>query len=243
LTTRSEARANALGAPELAPYWHTAALVGLQLCVAITGTVLQHASRLPPQPAAPVPTETRLWALYLPLLVVNWGLVLYVCRLFRSGNALPSLIGKRWRSWPQAGLDLLLALAACVLVQSIEVLAARYLGTPSAGRNAALAALHPRTGAERLTWAFVAVNVGGCEEIVYRGYLQTQLTALTGYSAVGIALQAILFGVAHAEQGLAAAVRIAVYGAIFGCLAHFRRSLLPSMASHVAIDVASSFLR
>jgi uncharacterized protein len=177
----------------------------------------------------------------LPLLIVNWGLALYVCRMFRAHSALRALIGRRWRSWQRAAIDVLLALVACVLVQAIETLAARYVGT-SAGRNVALAALRPRTGAERLTWAFLAVNVGVCEEIVYRGYLQMQLGAMTGQASVGIALQAILFAVAHAEQGIAAALRIAVYGIVFGCLAHFRRSLLPSMVSHVAIDVASSFL-
>jgi membrane protease YdiL (CAAX protease family) len=229
--------------PEVAPYWHTALLVGLQLSVAITGTLLQRASSTAVHVPAPPAAARRIWALYLPLLLVNWGLVLYVCRLFRTHNALLSLVGRRWHSWRQVGLDVLLALLACVLVQSIEVLAAHYLGTSTAGRNVALAALRPRTGAERLTWAFVALNVGVCEEIVYRGYLQTQFTALTGFAGVGIALQGVLFGIAHAEQGLAAALRITVYGVCFGCLAHARRSLLPGMASHVAIDLASALVR
>jgi membrane protease YdiL (CAAX protease family) len=243
VTTQSEVHSHPQAPPAIAPYWHTALLVGLQLSVALTGTLLQRASRSVVPVRVPPATAPRIWALYLPLLVVNWSLVLYVCRLFRAHNALLSLLGRRWHSWRQVALDLLLALLVCVLVQSIEAFAARYLGTSPAGRNVALAALRPRTGAERLTWAFVALNVGVCEEIVYRGYLQTQFTALTGLASVGIVAQALLFGVAHAEQGLAAALRITVYGLCFGCLAHVRRSLLPSMASHVAIDMASALIR
>ena len=228
-------------APGLASGWHTAALVGLILAVAITGTSLQAS-------AAPGATEVRLNAApgsrilsqYLPLLLVNWGLVLYVSRLFRTHNALPALLGRRWHGARQAVVDLALALAVFAFVELFEALAARTL---SAGRNAALSALLPSTGAERLTWLLVALSVGFCEEVVYRGYLQRQLGALTGRAGLGIAFSAILFGVAHAEQGVGSALRIAGYGLALGVLAHARRSLRPGIACHVAIDLVSALWR
>lgn len=237
--TATQPSARSAGAG-LAPYWHTALLVAVMLSVAVTGTLLDRGQGAPALVSAPAAASfsARLFQIYLPILAVNWGLVLYVSRLFRTHNALPDLLGRRWRNARSAGIDLLLALLVCALIQALEVLATHHFG---AGRNAAISALLPRTGAERLTWLLVASSVGFCEEVVYRGYLQTQIAAFTGHASIGVALQAALFGIAHANQGFAAATRIASYGLILGILAHFRRSLLPGIASHVLIDIASGF--
>jgi hypothetical protein len=86
------------------------------------------------------------------------------------------------------------------------------------------------------------VTVGVCEEVVYRGYLQTQLAAFTGRAGLAVVLQAALFGMAHGEQGLAVVVRFTLYGVVFGALARWRRSLLPGIAAHIGIDLASGLL-
>lgn len=226
-------------AEELAPSWHTAVLVFLILAVAITGTWLQlsGASGASAEGARGLP-ESRIWSQYLPLLLVNWGLVAYVARLFRTHNALPDLLGRGWDGARQFLSDLGLAAAVFAFVELVEQLTVRAFG---AGRNAALPTLLPSTGAERLTWLVVAVSVGFCEEVVYRGYLQRQLSALSGRAEVGIVLSAILFGIAHAEQGFGPAVRIAGYGLVLGILARFRRSLLPGILCHVAIDLTAAF--
>jgi membrane protease YdiL (CAAX protease family) len=166
--------------------------------------------------------------------------LLYVARLFRTHNALPELLGRRWASGARAAVDLVLAASACVLIQLLQVTFTQH---SEVGRNAAIAALLPSTEAERLAWVLVAVSVGFCEEVVFRGYLQTQLAAFTGSKILGIVLQAALFGIAHAEQGLPAALHIACYGLILGALAQLRRSLLPGIATHVAIDLLSGFWR
>jgi uncharacterized protein len=228
----------------IAPWWHTAPLVALILAVAITGTLLQAGSahgaaetgsRLVPNQ----PTE-RLFGQYLPLLLVNWGLTLYVSRLFLERSILLELLGLRWHGAQRVAIDLALAGAMFALIDSFEALAAYALGT---GRNAALSALLPSTEAERLTWLLVAVSVGFCEEVVYRGYLQRQLAAFTGRASFGIVLSALLFGIAHAEQGFASALRIALYGLALGVLARARGSLLPGIVCHVAIDLASALPR
>ena len=224
----------------LAPRWHTAALVALLLAVALTGTLLQLYGA-PTSAAAPEPrgNASPIFARYFPLLVVNWSLVVYCSRLFRGRNALPDLLGQRWHTVGRAFTDLACALVGFFVIIAVEFTFARLFAVR---RNAAIAALLPSTGAERLTWGVVAMSVGFCEEVVYRGYLQTQIAAATRSRALGVVLQALLFGLAHLEQGPAAAARIAGYGLLFGVLAQFRRSLLPGIACHVAVDLAAGFL-
>jgi uncharacterized protein len=225
----------------LAPRWHTGALIGLLLAVALTGTLLQRYGAPSRVAAARSHADTsRIFLQYLPLLIVNWGLVFYTCRLFRGRNALPGLLGRRWRSVGRAVTDLGLALGGVLVVKSVEVASRRLFRV---GRNAAIAALLPSTGAERLTWAAIALSVGFCEEVVYRGYLQTQLAALTRSRTLGVVLQAALFGAAHLEQGPATALRIALYGLLLGALAQVRQSLLPGIVCHVALDLAAGFVR
>lgn len=226
--------------PALAPLGHTAALVAVIVSVAIAGTLLQHAAAPEASSVAPGGSVgVRVWTQYLPLLSVNGLLVLYVARLFRPRNALPELLGRGWQRPADALLDLLSACLVFTMIVAIEALARPLF----AGRNAAVSGLLPSTEAERLTWLFVASMVGFCEEVVYRGYLQTQLGALTRSPALGVLLQALLFGLAHLEQGAGSAIRIGMYGLILGLLALRRASLLPGIVCHVGIDLASGLLR
>ena len=224
----------------LAPRWHTAALVALLLAVAVTGTLLQgHGATSRASQASARVASARILTQYVPLLIVNWGLFAYCALLFREPAALAALLGERWRSAGRVCADLGLALGTGILILSLEF-ASR--SVCALGRNAAVVSLLPSTGAERLTWALVAVSVGFCEEVVYRGYLQKQLKAITGSGWVAVALQALLFGMAHGEQGAAAALRMTVYGAVLGVVATWRRSLVPGILSHVGIDLVSGLL-
>ncbi|MBZ5696872.1 MAG: CPBP family intramembrane metalloprotease [Acidobacteriia bacterium] len=82
----------------------------------------------------------------------------------------------------------------------------------------------------------LAMTAGFCEEILFRGYLQRQFLALTGRIEVAVALQAVVFGMAHTYQGWKGAVTIGVYGALFGVLAVVRKSLRPGMMQHAFQD-------
>ena len=235
----TEPRHTAHFAPSLASFGHTAALVVVMLAVAISGTLLQRAGALPAPAAAPARPSAGVLGQYLALLLVNGLLLAYVTRLFRPRNVLPQLLGRTSRTFADLFVDLLYAALAFVAIVAIEAWTRRLFP----GRNAAVQALLPSTEAERLTWLLVASVVGFCEEVVYRGYLQIQLGAFTRSPALGIALQAVLFGVAHLEQGPSAALRIAFYGLIFGLLARHRASLWPGIACHIGIDLAGGLLR
>jgi len=206
------------------------------LAVAITGTVLQYVG----EPGVAASGEatgraTGICARYLPLLLVNGLLVLYVTRLFRPRSVLLQLLGRRWRTPADVLVDLLYASLSFVIICGLEALTRPLF----AGRNAAVSSLLPSTEAERLTWILVASCVGFCEEVVYRGYLCAQLGAFTKSPTLGVTLQALLFGISHLEQGVGAASRIAVYGLILGLLARRRASLLPGIICHIGIDLVS----
>jgi membrane protease YdiL (CAAX protease family) len=221
----------------LAPPWHTGALMVVMVAVAVTGTLLS--SRGVPTARSTVEISSRFVAVYLPMLLVQWSLLVYVCRVGRSRNALLLLLGQRWTSTRRAFSDIALALLGWVLIEGAELLFLRLFGID---RNSGVLRLLPTSDYERFAWILVSVSVGFCEEIVYRGYLQTQLKAFTRSPVLGVMLQALLFGMAHAEQGLAAATRLALYGFALGGLAAWRGSLLPGIICHVGIDLASGFV-
>lgn len=197
------------------------------MLVAITGLLL------PPVAVAPAPVS--LWQRYLPALVVNLSLVFYVARAFRPRNALRDLLGSGWQNPARALINLCLAVGLFAVVGGLESLAALL----DSGRNAAVSALLPHTVAERLAWVALALCVGFAEEVVYRGYLQTQLGAFLRRPWAGVLLQAVLFGIAHLDQGAPRALRIAGYGLLFGIVAYQRRSLLPGIVAHVALDLTA----
>jgi membrane protease YdiL (CAAX protease family) len=221
----------------LAPPWHTATLIAVILAVAATGALLASRGAATVAQASP---SSRVTAAYLPMIVAAWALLLYVCRIGRPRNQLSALLGQTWDSPARAAADIALALSGWFLITTFELAWARWVAT---GAGASVAAMLPHTWLDGLAWAFVSVSVGFCEEVVFRGYLQTQLTAFTGRAGVAMVLQAALFGVAHGEQGAAAMVRIALYGLAFGALARWRRSLLPGIVCHVWTDLVSGLLR
>ena len=57
--------------------------------------------------------------------------------------------------------------------------------------------------------------------------------------AIGLALQALLFGIGHAYEGPDACLRIALYGALFGVIAMWRNSLRAGMVAHACSDITA----
>ena len=80
------------------------------------------------------------------------------------------------------------------------------------------------------------------EELAFRGYLQRQLTALTGHTWIALLLQVTVFGIAHGYQGVRNCLAIAIYGALFTLLALWRKSLRPGMIAHACTDIAGGLL-
>jgi uncharacterized protein len=89
--------------------------------------------------------------------------------------------------------------------------------------------LLPQGYLEMATWVMLSATAAFCEEVIFRGYLQQQLSAITGNLALSLVVQAAVFGMVHLHQGVRNAVTIGVHGALFGILAIMRKSLRPGM--------------
>lgn len=212
----------------LAPFWHTRALVAFILTVALLGAL-----------QGPVaPTSARISGYYLPLGLVSLLLSGYVL-WGTPRHALHAALQEARRSLPRLGTDGASATLFVLLVLVTDGVLSVQLGLPE---SVASHALLPQSPAEKVCWVLVACCVGSSEELVYRGYLQRQLAALSGRPWLGVLLQALLFGIAHGEQGGSAVLRVSAYGFGFGVLAIARGGLLPCVLAHIALDLYAGFL-
>jgi uncharacterized protein len=219
----------------VAPRWHTALLVALFLGLALAGAFFQRAAHSQPARLLARPNLVRL---YLSLIAMEWGLVLYVWRagLRRSGTKLSELIGGRWQSPKDFVVDAGLAFGLWAVWTMVEKGWLRWFGPSHA---ASIQTFLPRRGFEILLWIGVSISAGICEEVVFRGYFQRQFEAFTGSRWIALCLQAALFGISHGYQGLDACARIIAFGALYGSLALWRGSLRPGMIAHAGSDILS----
>ena len=136
-------------------------------------------------------------------------------------------------------MDTILAFGIWVLWKGILFTWARWLGP---GHAASISPLVPHGIAEGVLWVLLSITAGISEELVFRGYLQRQLTAFTGRTSLALLLQVTVFGIAHGYQGVQACLVIAIYGALFTLLALWRKSLSPGMIAHAWTDIAGGLL-
>jgi hypothetical protein len=78
--------------------------------------------------------------------------------------------------------------------------------------------------------------------MVFRGYLQRQLHALSGSTVVAVLAQGLVFGLIHSYQGWKNVVVISVLGVLFGTLAAWRGNLRANIIAHAWQDVWSGWL-
>lgn len=217
-----------------APWWHTAILVLWIIGANAIGLVVfrDHVGI-----ASSPSSGSKILLQYVPAIAVQWTLFAYAVFFARPRGVLAHLMGRKWSARPELA-DVVAAIGLVALIAGSEAISARFLATH---QNPAVVALLPRTIGERVTWILFAMSAGFCEEVVYRGYLRTELTVLARSAWLGIALQAVLFGFAHAEQGIFAMIRFAMYGVLFAVVAVRRGNLLPCIAAHAFVDLCAGF--
>jgi membrane protease YdiL (CAAX protease family) len=204
----------------IAPLWHTGILVLLFVCVAVSSAL-----RLGGAPNATV-HASKIRELYLPTIAMQLGLLLYV-------------------SWPQATLlrglkagfrrSRLFSELGAGLVLYVGVTAVKLL--PFFRESSGTDAILPRTHLEKLVWVALALASGFCEELVFRGYLQRQATAVTGKPWLAILFQAVLFAGLHGYQGVPSMIFIAMFGVALGAVARASGSLRIGIYCHCATDL------
>jgi membrane protease YdiL (CAAX protease family) len=203
---------------------HTAILVFIFWLMGLVGSLADRSGTV--EHAAPTARQTL--QLYASALVIEWASVLYVWKGTRRRIHLRDLIGGRWQQPRDVAVDLLLAGTLWIVWLGIES------GLPGTDT---VRALLPQRALDAAVWILVALSAGFCEELVFRGYFQRQFHAFTGSLPAAIALQAFVFGFAHFYEGTWAVTKIVLYGALFGALAAWRRSLRPGMIAHAWSDL------
>lgn len=101
--------------------------------------------------------------------------------------------------------------------------------------------MHLNTLPEWQAWLVIIMGslvAGICEEVGFRGYMQTPLEQKYGPVA-GISITSVIFALAHIHQAWASGIMIEIFmvSVMIGYLAYATGSLLPGIIAHFSFDV------
>jgi membrane protease YdiL (CAAX protease family) len=103
--------------------------------------------------------------------------------------------------------------------------------------------LFPQDTVERLAFLAFVVTVAVCEELIYRGFIQSLLQSWSGgYWLAGVLGAAAFFGLAHLYQGRRGLLTTFAIGALFSLIRVFTQSLIPCFAAHFVADLTVGYL-
>ena len=229
---------SAQGRRHIAPIWHTIGLLVLLALPVVRGIYQQS----PGSPNSQIfSSHSQVFVrFYIPVLIFEWVLAAYVYwGVRRGGMTLRELIGGRWASATDFFRDL--ALGICFLVAGVVCLSLviHILGPVHAK---AIDVILPQGAREVAVWVVISLTAGFVEELVYRGYLQTQFSRFGMPVALAILTQAIIFGAGHAYEGWQKAIAITCFAAFAGFVAAWRRSLRPNMIGHAMMDILAAVM-
>ncbi|HEX4715413.1 MAG TPA: CPBP family intramembrane glutamic endopeptidase, partial [Ktedonobacteraceae bacterium] len=129
------------------------------------------------------------WLLFA---LAAWGIRL-------GGGSIQSVIGGSWSTakqfWRDLGIAVLFLVGSNILLAGLQAIL-------HPGPNANIGRLLPHSATEITLWVFLSLSAGICEEFTFRGYLQKQLNGWLKNSTAAVMIQGIIFGAAHAYQGL-----------------------------------------
>ena len=213
----------------LASRRHT--LIFIAICLAVTAVSALYANHGAPQ------SSGQMLQVYLWLIGLEWLWVRFVYKGMQAhGRSMREFFGRPWFTPRQLAGDLVYAALALGFSYALFIGAQRLLFHGEAVSNPLLPAV-PSGVAGIFVWIGLSVSAGICEEVVFRGYLQRQLAALSGSTSVAILGQAIIFGAGHGYQGVGAAIKIVVYGVAIGVLAQWRGNIRAGILAHAAWDI------
>lgn len=103
--------------------------------------------------------------------------------------------------------------------------------------------LLPRSHVETLVAVVLVISVAICEEVIYRGFIQTVIQDFLGNSvAGGAAISALFFSVAHLYQGRKGIITTFVVALVFSAARVWTGSLLPSVFIHFCVDLSAGIV-
>jgi membrane protease YdiL (CAAX protease family) len=222
----------------IAPAWHTLVLLAFLAILLVSGAIVQHQKT--PSNQIFASHSVVMARFYIPVLILEWLLVVFVWFGIRKrGVTLNELVGGRWSRPRDVVVDFALGLLTVILMLAIGAGLGRILG-PGHAKSADV--ILPQGALEMALWVVISFTAGIVEELVYRGYLQSQFVRMGLPVGVAILAQAAVFSASHIYEGLNAVIIITVYGVLFGLLACWRKSLRPGMTGHFAFDFLAAFL-
>ncbi|MBD0381257.1 CPBP family intramembrane metalloprotease [Paenibacillus sp. WST5] len=96
--------------------------------------------------------------------------------------------------------------------------------------------LYPVTGKQQFMFIFVAITVGICEEIIFRGFLQHYAVELGLSELWSFVIISVIFGAGHFLQGLSGVISSTIFGLIMGYLYFVTGSLFVPIIVHIVYD-------
>lgn len=217
----------------IAPLWHTILVIVIMLVnsyytakfINISGTKI---------------AGSRTWEYVFTIGFELFLLLLVWIGLRLKKYSMRELIGGKWNTPEDFLIDIGIAVGFWIVSILILLGLAYVLGqmNPASVNDLKqrLSGLIPRSGIEVTIWISLSVIAGLVEEILFRGYLQKQIGVLSGNAYAGVIGSALIFGAGHGYEGTKNMIRIAVFGALFGVLAVWRKSLRPGMIAHAWQD-------
>jgi membrane protease YdiL (CAAX protease family) len=175
--------------------------------------------------------------MYAMILVIEWALFAFC--LWRTDAAFVGYVARIVHNPRSLLWDIPVAVVLCaVLLFVITPLITHVLGSTGWVSSDGIA---PHGGAEIALWFAVSISAGVCEETVFRGYFQQQISRWTGNEFIGWLGQAVIFGLCHAYQGWKKTALIFGWGCVFGAFVWWRRGLRANMIAHTVLDSLAAF--
>lgn len=195
-------------------------------------------------------TQALLWSnVHISLVADPLSIAFLVWALQREGITLKALFGKSEHGLGKEvliGLVVTAALTVTLFVGNIVGALAVFGPSAFAADSATFStdpSLFPPLG--YYIWALVVlpVTVGITEELVYRGYAQPRLEALTGSRWAGLLIMAVGFGIQHMaisamdwQSAVARFIGTFLAGIVFGLFYMKHRRLLPLIIGHWLVN-------
>jgi membrane protease YdiL (CAAX protease family) len=101
--------------------------------------------------------------------------------------------------------------------------------------------LLPHTPPELDAFMRVSATAGICEEVLYRGFLPWFLAQWMPFW-LAMMISGVLFGIAHAYQGLGGVLKTGLIGIVLGGLTLLAESIVPAILLHIAVDALNGQL-
>lgn len=227
----------------LAPVWHTVLMVAIMLGnSAFTAFVAARFTRAAHTISGGERYMSYISSIALELLLLA---ILWV-GLRRYHTTIRELVGGRWESAEDFLLDVAIALGFCIVSYVILAGLSYAMGMAKPGQleetKKLASMLAPHSWGALLVFICLSSVAGFVEELIFRGYLQRQIGALTGNIYVGLVVSALIFGAGHGYEGTRRMVLIFIFGMMFGVLTLLRKSLRPGMIAHASFDAFQGVL-